>query len=71
MSQPVNRGTLALVSPCHSAPFYISTRTEGLQYLTSEVPDEIECTAVGCFNAWNADGTPTEYNKDYPEVAED
>ena len=53
----------AIVTPCHGASFWISTRTEGPAYLTYEVPDELNCSADGCYNTWTASGESDEYNR--------
>lgn len=52
-----------ITTPCHNAPFFITTRPEGPAYMESDVPDEIFCDADGCFNSWNADGTSDGYYK--------
>lgn len=46
-----------LVSPCHGAKLAVYTRMEGPAYMQSDVPSEIVCTATGCNNSWNPDGT--------------
>lgn len=51
-----------IVTPCHGAPFYILTTYIG-GYLGSDVPSEICCSADGCYNTWQPDGTSDEYNK--------
>jgi hypothetical protein len=48
----------AIVTPCHATPLLVTTRTEGRPYLTYDVPDTIECQAPGCYNTWDATGTP-------------
>lgn len=49
---------LALVTPCHGAPLSVYTSsTGGSGYQTYEEPSEIVCTAPGCVNSWNPDGT--------------
>lgn len=51
------QGPRNIVTPCHGMPLIILTTAIGRGHLSTEVPDEIECTAEGCPNQWNADGT--------------
>lgn len=56
-----------VVSPCHGVAMWVSTRSEGRQYLQYEVPDEFNCSAEGCYNTWDAEtGIADPYNK-YPD----
>lgn len=53
MSKPLN-----IFTPCHGVPLTIYTAaTGGSGYMTYEEPSEIVCSASGCYNSWNPDGT--------------
>ena len=56
-------GALNIVTPCHGVPLLVLTVSDGRSYLASDVPDEIICSAEGCYNSWSADGTADPYNK--------
>ena len=60
--EPVKSGAVALVSPCHNAPLYVSTTTAGSAYMTYETPEEIGCTAASCYNTWSPTGVANEWN---------
>ena len=51
-----------IVTPCHGMPLIVLTTYTG-SYVGSEVPSEIICSAEGCYNTWEADGTTDEYNR--------
>jgi len=51
-----------IVTPCHRAKVYVTTRSEGLAYMQSDVPDEILCSAPACYNSWDANGVADEWN---------
>lgn len=53
-----------IVTPCHGAPLLILTRLEGRSYMQYEVPDEIMCTAEGCYNSWDAAGLSDGFYKE-------
>ncbi len=56
-------GQINIVTPCHNMPVLILTVPEGRPYMTSDVPDEIICTAEGCYNSWSANGVADSFNK--------
>lgn len=63
------RGPLpALVTPCHGVPLSIYTRHESSSYYGQDVVDEVVCSADGCHNSWNPDGTvASSFTWDSPE----
>lgn len=57
-------GTSPILSPCHQARMIITTSMEGTGHMTTDVPDEILCSADGCYNSWSAKtGLAEPYNK--------
>lgn len=47
-----------ITTPCHGEPLIILTVHDSSEsYYGQDVPDEIMCSAKGCYNSWNADGT--------------
>lgn len=52
----------SIVTPCHGVPLCILTTYSG-GYTGSDVPSEIYCSADGCYNTWQPDGTSDKYNK--------
>ena len=59
----VPTGKIAIVSPCHQVRLYISTRSEGPAYMSTEVPDEMECSEPLCMNTWDENGQPKSWNQ--------
>lgn len=63
MTDPDPTAVPSIVTPCHGVPLLVLTTMEGSGHLTRDVPDEIVCSADGCYNSWSADGTSDPYNK--------
>lgn len=51
-----------IVTPCCGKPLLVLTTYTG-GYTGQDVPSEIMCTAEGCYNTWEPDGTSDKYNK--------
>jgi hypothetical protein len=60
-------GRRNLYSPCHGAELLIGTSYDGGR----DVPEEIMCTATGCYNTWNSKGTADEFNRSTGEGLRD
>ena len=57
-------GPQNIVTPCHGMPLTIYTaETGGNGYATWKEVSEIVCSAEGCYNEWNPDGTVSHWQE--------
>lgn len=56
------KGDMVITTPCHGTEFWFDYETVGSPYLSYEVVKSMYCSAEHCYNEWDADGTPSEFN---------